>query len=572
MRMRDKCAAAAAAVLSLLALFGIARADQKDALPPASLILTNGRFWTAEPKKAWATAVAIRDNRILAVGDEKEILRYATEKTRRLDLGGRFAMPGFDDAHIHFGSGALRLSELDLNEAKSLEAIQSALARFARENPNAPWLLGFGWQYTAMPGGRLPTREDLDAVVRDRPVFLTAYDGHTSWANSKALELAGVTAETTFTGYGEIVKDPATGRPTGVLKEGASGLVRRVIPRPTREQRLDALRRGMKLAASLGITSIQNLGGDRNDVELYKELLDRGELTLRVTHAISVGPDAKREDISRVAAMAREFSGPMLRVGGIKMMMDGVIETHTAAMLEPYADKPDSRGSSPWTPEQAARVVSWATRDELQVAIHAIGDRAVRMALDAFEYASRSPRAPEDPRFRIEHIETISPQDIPRFAKIGVLASMQPIHADPGTSDVWARAAGPERVKYAFAWRALQKAGARLVFASDWPACISVNPIRGIHVAINRQTPEGHPPGGWVPEHRVSVETALEAYTRAGAYASFEKNLKGSLAAGRLADIIVLDHDPFKIPPQDFYKIKVVMTIFDGRVIFDATR
>jgi hypothetical protein len=546
----------------------VAAQKRKESLPPASLILTNARVWTAEPKKEWAAAIAVRDNRILAVGTAKEIAAYRAESTRVLDLGGRFVMPGFIDAHIHFGGGALRLSQLDLNAAKSLAEIQSVLKKFAAENPRAAWVQGFGWQYAAIPGG-LPRRQDIDAVVADRPVFLTAYDGHTAWANSKALELAGVNAETTFDGYGEIVKD-ANGQPTGVLKESAMGLVRRAIPAPTREERLAALRRALKMAASLGITSIQNQGGDRADIELYKELLDAGQLTVRVSQAISVGPQTTREQIAGIAELKREFDGPMLRIGGIKIMLDGVIETHTAAMLEPYSDSPGNAGRSPWTQEQLNRIVAAADRAGLQVATHAIGDRAVRMALDAFEYASQSARASEDPRFRIEHIETLSATDIPRFARLGVLASMQPIHADPATVDVWARAVGPEREKRAFAWRDLERAGARLVFASDWPACISVNPIRGLHVALNRQTPEGYPAGGWVPEQKVSVETALSAYTRAGAFASFERNLKGSLAAGRLADIIVLSSDPFKVKPADFHTLKVLLTLFDGKVIYDA--
>jgi hypothetical protein len=547
---------------------GASAQRRRDSLPPATLILTNARIWTAEPRKEWAEAVAIRGNRILAVGSVSEISAYRIDTTQVMDLGGRFAMPGFNDAHIHFSGGALRLSQLDLNNAKSLAEMQAALRKFAAENPNAPWLQGFGWQYSAIPG-RLPKRQDLDAVVSDRPVFLSSYDGHTAWANSKALELAGVTAESVFTGYGEVVTGD-DGKPSGVLKESAMGLVRRHIPAATREQRLDAVRRALKLAASLGITSIQNMGGGRDDVELYKELLDAGELTVRVSQHISIGPQATREDVQGIAALKREFDGPLLRVGGIKMMMDGVIETHTAAMLEPYSDAPGKTGSSPWTIEQANRIVAAADRAGLQVAIHAIGDRAVRMALDAFEYASQSARASEDPRFRIEHIETISPQDLPRFAKLGVLASMQPIHAYPLTADVWSRAVGPEREKFAFAWRALERAKARLVFSSDWPACISVNPILGLHVAVNRQSSDGTPAGGWVPEQKVALETALEAYTRAGAFASFEKNLKGSLAAGRVADIIVLSGDPFQIKPTDLHTLKVVMTLFDGKVVFTS--
>ena len=558
--------AAIGTITAVLAL--AAPAQRPDKYPPASLILKNGRIWTAEPKKEYVSAVAIRDNRILAAGDEKDVAKYDSAQTRKLDLGGRFAMPGFNDAHIHFGGGALNLSKLDLNDAKSLEDVQKRLAAYAAANPSATWLQGFGWQYTQLPGGRLPTRQDIDAVVKDRPVFLTAYDGHSGWANSKALEVAGVTRETPFSGFGELVRDEQ-GNPTGMLKESAQALVRRKIPAATRDDRLNALRAVLKMAARLGITSIQNMSGDRDDLELYQELLDKGELTVRVSNAISVGPQVKRERIAEIAAMAHEFGGPMLRVSGIKIVMDGVIETHTAKMLEPYADLSSSTGSSPWTQMQANNVVSMADRAELQVAIHAIGDGAVRMALEAFEYASQNLRSSDDPRFRIEHIETVSAADFPRFKKLEVLASMQPIHADPGTSDVWSRAAGPERVKRAFAWRDFQKAGVRLVYGSDWPACININPWRGIHVAVNRTTDEGVPPGGWVPEQKVTLETALEAYTRAGAYASHEKNLKGSVAAGRLADIIVLDRDPFKIPPAELYRMKVVLTLFDGKIIYD---
>jgi len=534
---------------------------------PATLALVNGRIWTGNPAQPWAQAVAIRDEKIIAVGTNAQIAAASGLLTQRVDLKGGFAMPGFNDAHIHFGGGALRLSQLDLNDANSLEEIQSRLKKYAEENPGAPWLLGYGWQYSWIPGG-LPTRQDIDRVVSDRPVYLTAYDGHTGWANTKALAAGNVSALSKFAGIGEVVLD-ADRVPTGILKEGAQGLVRAKIPQPTREERRDALRRALQLAASLGITSIQNAGGDRSDVELYHDLLERNQLTLRVSVAISVGPKTTQQDIARIAALAREFSGPRLRVGAIKMMMDGVIETHTAAMLEPYSDRPESRGSSPWTQEQANNVVAWADKAGLQVMIHAIGDRAVRMALDAFEHAQKE-NGKKDSRFRIEHIETLAAADIPRFAQLGVLASMEPIHADPATIDVWAKAAGPERTQRAFAWRQLEKAGARLVFSSDWPSCISVSPFRGVHNAVNRQTTDGKPPGGWIPEQRVNLETTLAAYTRAGAYAAFEEQIKGTIEPGKLADIIVLSADPFKMRPGELHTLRALKTIFNGNVLYEV--
>jgi len=537
----------------------------------ATLQLINGRVWTGDARQRWAQAVAIQGDRIVAVGTDRDVARWRGNSTRVVDLAGRFALPGFNDAHIHITGGALRLFEVDLNGAGSLAEMQRRVAQFARENPNEPWVLGYGWQYSDLPD-RLPHRRDLDAVVPDRPVFLSAYDGHTGWANSKALELAGVTRATHFTGYGEIVRD-AEGEPTGVFKEGAQGLVRRAVPEPTRGKRLAALRRGLRWLSAMGVTSLQNASGSLDDLTLYEELDRTGDLVVRVSIAASVGPWTTEADIERIAAAARKHCGlpcgnAKLRLGAIKMVLDGVIETHTAAMLEPYSDAPAARGTPSYTPEQLKRAVAAADKAGLQIYIHAIGDRAVRMALDAFEHA-RSSNGRRDSRHRIEHIETVSPPDIPRFARLGVLASMEPIHADPGTVDVWARAVGPHRVRRAFAWRSLERAGARLLFSSDWPAAISAHPLRGLHNAVNRQTIEGQPPGGWVAQQRVSVATALAAYTRAGAYASFEEKLKGMLAPGMLADVAVLTCDPFRIPPARLHTCQVALTIFDGRIVHD---
>jgi len=537
--------------------------------PKATLILTNGRIWTGNDTAPWATAVAITGDKIISVGSDRQIAALADKNTPKIDLTGGFVMPGINDAHIHFLSGALRAFQVDLDGARSLEEIQRRIADFAKNNPDESWITGSGWEYSYLPGKRLPSRADLDAAVRERPVFLSSYDGHTAWANSKALEIADVTAQSKFDGYGEVVIDPKTGEPTGVLKESAMRLVRSKIPEPSRERKIEALRRALKMAARLGITSFQNAGGSADEVGLYKELLDRGELTTRVSFAISVGPRSAQADIDRIAALSKTYSGPRLRVGAIKIVVDGVIETHTAAMLDPYTDAPETSGRPAYTQEQLNNVVAMADRAGLQVLIHAIGDRGVRMALDAFEQA-RTVNGRRDSRFRIEHIETIAASDLPRFAKLGVMASMEPIHADPGTNGVWLPAIGPERAARGFAWRSLERAGARLVFSSDWPAAIGVDPMRGLHSAVNRQTTGGEPVGGWLPEQRVSVQTALAAYTSAGAFASFEENSKGKLAPGMLADLIVLNADPFKARPADLYKSRVVMTLFDGHVIHQA--
>jgi len=319
----------------------------------------------------------------------------------------------------------------------------------------------------------------------------------------------------------------------------------------------------------LGITSIQNAHGTPEEVDLFREARDRGELTLRVGVAQTLRPPVTPKQVEEIRALAdRYLSGP-LRVGAVKLVVDGVIETHTAVMLAPYSDEPSTRGLPAWTQEHLNEVVTWIDRAGLQIYVHAIGDGGVRMTLNAYEQA-QSANGRRDSRHRVEHIETIDPADVPRFQKLGVLASMMPIHADPGSSEVWSTAIGPERSSRGFAWRWLQQAGAYLVFSSDWPSTLTVDPWRGIHCAVNRQTAGGQPPAGWFPEHRVSVETALAAYTRAGAYAEFQEKEKGELSPGMFADIVVLNANPFELPAQDLHTLRVQQTLLGGRIVYEA--
>jgi predicted amidohydrolase YtcJ len=532
----------------------------------AAIVLKNGKIWTGVESKPFVSAVAINGNKIIAVGNEKSLKKFVTKDTQTIDLSGKFVMAGMNDSHIHFLGSSLGLFQVDLNDAKSLAEAQAIILKFATENPNAPWITGTGWQYSIFPNARLPLKEDIDAVVKDRPVYLRAYDGHTAWANSRAIELAGVTEKTEFTGFGEIVRD-AKGQPSGVFKEGAMGLISRNLPPVTRETNLEALKKGMERAKSLGITSIQNAHGSLGEVELYDELLRKGELTLRTSFAFSVSPKTTQSDIDKITEISKKYHSEMLRVKAIKIVVDGVIESYTAAMLAPYTNKPETSGTPSYTPEELNNIVAMADKAGLQVYIHAIGDKGVQMALDSFENAIKL-NGRRDSRFRIEHIETIQTIDIQRFVKLGVIASMEPIHADPDTISVWSDAIGTDRTSRGFAWETLRKAGAKLIFSSDHPASISISPWRGVHNAVNRQTIEGNPPSGWHPEHRVSVETALQAYTINGAFASFEENVKGQIAVGMLADLVVLDKNPFAIPTTDIYKLNVEMTLFDGRIIY----
>src|SRR5262249_21131828 len=348
-----------------------------------------------------------------------------------------------------------------------------------------------------------PTKSYLDAVIKDRPVFLRAYDDHSAWVNTRALQLAGITRETKFDGYGEIVRD-ASKEPTGALKEGAQQLVGRLIPEPTREQKLNALRFGMMLASRLGITSIQNAGGSADDLELYDELLKGGELTVRVSMAFSVGERTPPQDIAHFVELKNRYNlNPMLHAGSVKLVLDGVIESHTAAMIESYHDLPENYGA-PFgelaIPKDLYRgLVARLDKAGFQIYTRAIGDRAVREALNAYEFAQNSNHS-KNTRHRVEHLETVSPLDVQRFAALGVIASMEPIHADPATVEGWLKAIGAERLPHAFAWASMVKSGARLVYGSDWPSSISLDPIRGLHNAVNRRTVDGQPPKGWVPQ------------------------------------------------------------------------
>jgi predicted amidohydrolase YtcJ len=535
----------------------------------ADLVLTNGKVWTGVEQARLEQAVAIKDGKILATGSSIAMKKLAGAGTRVLDLQGKFAMPGFNDAHLHFSGGAERLAEVDLTGICTLPEIQKKIAEWAVAHPEAPWIRGGGWEYMCFPGNRLPTREDLDAAVSDRPAFLSAYDGHTAWANSKAMALAGLDKPYKYEGFGELVADAKTGVPTGCLKEGAQGLVRKLLPRRTPEERLKAIEAGVKYANSLGITSLQNASGNEEEVDLYETLQKAGKLTVRAAIAMSAGQMTTTQDVvDGWVELRKKHPGPWLKVAAVKFALDGVIESHTAAMLDLYADGSKTSGKLAWDEDAFRQALARVDKAGFQIYTHAIGDRAVRVALDGYE-AVREANGKRDSRHRIEHIEVISPRDVSRFGTLGVMASMEPIHADPGTVAVWSKAVGEERVKLAFPWRSLEKAGAKLVFSSDWPASISLDPIRGIHSAVNRQTTDGKPKGGWLPEQRVSLETALRGYTTAAAYAEFAEGSKGMLKSGYLADLIVLDRNPFAIPTGELHTLKVEMTLVDGRIVFE---
>ena len=542
--------------------------------PPADLVLLDGRIWRGGTATVLEEALAIRGNRIVGTGTTRQIQRWIGPSTRVVQLERQLVVPGFNDSHLHFLSGSLGLTRVDLTGAATVAEMLARVQNYAQRHPEAPWILGSGWEYSRFPGGA-PTKSYLDAIVPDRPVFLSAYDGHSGWANTAALKRAGIDASTTFDGFGEIVRNEA-GEPTGMLKEGAQSLVRRLIPSTTRAEKLAALRQGLALASSLGLTSLQNASGSPEELSLYEELYRVGELPVRFSMAFSVGEQASPERIDYLTSLKQRYERhPQIRAGSIKFMLDGVLESHTAALLDRYSDLPSTSaspfGELAWNAQAYREMVATLDRRGFQLYTHAIGDRAVREALLAYELAQTASRR-LNARHRVEHIETLSPADADRFLRLGVLASMQPIHADPGTVEVWSRAVGPERLPLAFPWATLRRAGATLVFGSDWPACISLDPIRGLHNAVNRRTTDGQPPGGWIPAQRLSLTETLRAYTEAGAYATFDEREKGRLDPGQLADLVVLSEDLFAIPPVRIHEARVRLTIFDGRIVYQAPR
>jgi predicted amidohydrolase YtcJ len=538
----------------------------------ADFLLLNGHIYTSNPAQPWVKGIAVRGEKILAVGDDEKIKILRGTGTKVIDLAGRMAMPGIIDSHIHFLEGSQSLDQFALDDAYSIPEIQRRVRAFAAAHPDRKWLLGHGWLYDAFKPSGLPTRQILDEIVADRPVVVECYDGHSVWLNSRALALAGIDRNTPDIKHGDVVvgtvvHDPATGEPSGVLKEDASDLVRRVIPQPTREEKLKAIRDGLKEANSHGVTSILNASGSLDEMELYNTLRLQGELTVRMKTSLMMEPELSEKTLAMFEEGRRRFNDEWLRSGVIKAFMDGVIESHTAAMLEPYCDDPNLSGSLNYTPDQFNRNVMELDRRHFQVITHAIGTRAIRTTLDAYQKAAEA-NGPRDRRFRVEHIENINPADIPRFGRLHVIASMQPYHCYPEANliNIWARNVGPARLPYSFAWHDLAAAGAVLAFGSDWPV-VSLDPFIGIQNAVTRQDNDGQPPDGWVGHQKVTLEQALAAYTRDAAYAEFEDNFKGSLAPGKLADLIVLSRDLFAIKPLEIRKTKVVLTMVGGKIV-----
>ena len=538
------------------------RASDLDAQGQPTLAVVNARVWTGDARRPWADAVAASGDRIVAVGSGAEIRKLAAPSTRLIDAHGMMLVPGFIDSHVHFLSGGFGLSSVQLRDAKTPAEFIARVKAYAATLPAGAWITEGNWDHGQW-GGELPRRDWIDSVTPNNPVWINRLDGHMSLANSLALRAAGVTRATAEVPGGTIVRYP-NGDPTGILKDNAADLVNRVVPEPAPAQQDRALDAAMRFVAEQGVTSVHNMGS-WEELAVFERARRAGRLGTRIYAAVPLGTWERLRDY--VAANGR--GDDWLKVGALKGFVDGSLGSHTAAMLRPFSDAPGDTGLFVNTPENLYRWTSGADRAGLHVMVHAIGDRANRVQLDIYERVARENGA-RDRRFRIEHAQHLDPADIPRFGRLGVIASMQPYHAiDDGR---WAeKVIGAERAKGTYAFRSLLDAGAHLAFGSDWFVA-PPTPLEGIYAATTRRTLDGRHPGGWVPEQKITVEEALRAYTRGAAYAEFAESRKGVLARGMLADFVLIDRDLTRIPPETIRDAKVVLTVVGGTVVYERLR
>ena len=539
---------------------GSASVDDKGAASgePVTLAVVNARVWTGDSARPWAEAFAVRGERIATVGSSAAVRKVAGT-ARVIDAAGRMVVPGFIDSHVHFIDGGFGLSSVQLRDAKTPAEFIARIKAFAATVPPGAWITGGNWDHEQW-GGELPRHDWIDSVTPNNPVWINRLDGHMSLANAAALRAARITRASHEVAGGTIVRD-ARGEPTGVLKDNATDLVNAVMPNPPAELEDRALDTAMAYVAAQGVTSVVHMGTWR-DLAIFERAHKAGRLKTRIYAAV---PLATWEQLRDTVA-ARGRGDAWLRIGALKGFVDGSLGSHTAAMLQPFTDAPSDTGLFVNTHEHLYEWTSGADKAGLHVIVHAIGDRAIRDQLDIFERVEKE-NGPRDRRFRIEHAQHIAPPDIPRFAKLGVIASMQPYHAiDDGR---WAeKVIGPERAKTTYAFRSLRDAGATLAFGSDWFVA-PPTPLEGLYAAVTRRTLDDRNPTGWIPEQKISLEDALRAYTRGAAYATFTEKEKGVIAPGTLADFAIIDRDLTKVAPEAIRDAHIALTAVGGRVVYE---
>ena len=561
----NKAAGFARLILLLVLASATVKATLAQAKPSVILPTTyylHGRIYTNDPKHPWAEAMAVRDEKILCVGTLSQILLDCggAESHDIVQLKGRFVMPGFNDAHVHLGGAGRDKLTLALNGATSVDDVLKMVKAAAEKHKPGEWVLGSGWDQSRWPDQKYPTRLELDQAAPDNPVYLDHISGHIAVVNSLALKHAEITSETPNPPGGEIDRF-ADGEPNGLLKENATEMVSQRIPDPSDDERQKGIELVLAELAENGVTSVQDFSA-WEDFQAYGELKKANKLTVRVTEWL---PFTLSTDELQNRRAEGGTTDPWLRTGALKGFMDGALGTHTAALLAPYSDDPSTSGMLTVDPEKLKAMAIERDRLGFQLAFHAIGDKANRVALDTFESLLRV-NPPRDRRDRIEHAQVVAPEDEARFGTLHVIASMQPSHE---TNDMrWAeQRLGPERSKGAYAWRSLQNAGARLAFGTDYDV-EPITPLRGLYACTTRESIDGGPPGGWIPQEKLPLADCINAYTSGSAYAEFMDGKKGELKVGEFADFVILSQDLTKIPPREILKTEVLRTVVGGKTVY----
>jgi predicted amidohydrolase YtcJ len=560
----------------LLSAFGcstLADRSKTDRATQADLVLRGGAVYTVDAARSWAEAVAIRGEEIVYVGSDAGVERYIGANTQRVDLAGAMVLPGFQDAHIHPIGAGINLLTLSLNDLDTAEQYLEALAAYASANPNLKWITGGGWSLDAFAPSGIPSRDLIDAIVPDRPVYLKSADGHTAWVNSNALELAGITRDTPDPAGGRIERDPDTGEAVGALQEKAGSLVSEIIPPITPEQAEAGLAKALEVLNAYGVTAFQDastrVAGPEafRNLDAYRALDERGELSARVVVSLWWESTEGREQIPRLLKARTDYTKGRLEATSVKIMQDGILENHTAVLLEPYIGGAGGRGESMVDPEALKAIVTQLDAEGFQVHFHAIGDGAIRECLDSLESA-RDANGNLDNRHHISHIELFNPEDIARFRELDVVANFQPLWAtaDPYITDLTLPFIGPERGRWLYPIGSLFRSGAVVAFGSDWYVS-TANPLEEIEVAITRKGPADEDWEVFIPEERIALRDALAAFTINAAYVNHREDRTGSIEVGKLADLIVVDRNLFAIDPAEISESRVILTLVGGEVV-----
>src|SRR5262245_17227442 len=532
---------------------------------PADLVLRGAAVYTVDGARSWAEAVAVSKGRIVFVGTDAGAAAWIGPATTVMDLAGKMVLPAFHDAHVHPVSSGVEALECDLNGLATQEEILEKIKTYAAAHPNLPWIRGGGWDLTIFPDGN-PSKALLDSVVPDRPAYLSANDGHSIWVNSKALALAGVTSATPDPPSGRIERD-ASGQPSGTLRD-ASSLISKFLPKRNAKEYTEGLAEALRIANGFGLTSLVEASASEEDLEAYAALDARGQLTARVLASLHVDTDKGLSEIPRLKALRQKYAKGRARTNAAKIFADGVLETRTASVLEPYVGFPNDRGKPNLTPAAFQALATALDKEGFQIHVHAIGDRAIRDTFDAFE-AARKANGARDSRHHIAHIELFDPAEIPRFRRLGVIANFQPLwaYADKYITELTEPKLGPARSRWLYPIGSVLASGGEFAFGSDWSVS-SMNPLEGMEVAVTRREISQGPGPAWLPEERIALPDAIAGYTIRAAYVDFSEKETGSIEVGKLADLVVLDRNLFEIPPSQIHEAKVLLTLLEGKEVY----